>query len=280
MSPKNLFFASALVLAAAVAACNDASTPTGSTPGVGNGPQFAATGVADTGEYELCKHGTAATFSYTVNGGSAQSVTLADGECAVLVATEIVGPGSFDVVTTEVSDPAIVLDSIVITGVTIFNTTPVRGAPITGTATSSTTINGDRGRLVEYYNSVAPPPPDGCTATVGFWKTHLTVWPAPYTPGATFYTSGKTWIGVLKTAPLGNAYYILAHQFIAATLNGAAGASAPANVQQALADAAAYFADPAGSTLTRAQLIAMATLLDDYNNGLLGVPHCGSAGPI
>ncbi|HEV8124302.1 MAG TPA: hypothetical protein VGP80_08675 [Gemmatimonadales bacterium] len=278
MSPKKLFAVSAFALAALVAACSDTSSPTGPMPVGENGrPQFATggptAGVVDTGEFEVCKHGTSATFTYSVSGGPVQSVTLADGGCAVLANTETLGAGTIAVTATESADPTVVLDSIVATINSIRDPVGVRGAPITGTDTYSGTFNGDRGTLVEFYNSpVPPPPPPSCTFTVGYWKNHTTVWPAPYSPGATFYTSGKTWLQVLNTPTQGNAYYILAYQFIAATLNGTG--SAPANVQQAMVDAGAYFANPAGSSLTRAQLIAMGTLLDNYNNGLLGTPHC------
>ena len=85
-------------------------------------------------------------------------------------------------------------------------------------------------------------------------------------------------MGVLKTPPKGNAYYILAHQYIAAVLNGASGAGAPANVQAAINGAAAYFGangpSPAPSGALRTQLINWSDLLDDYNNGLVGPGHC------
>lgn len=249
-------------------------TPAGGSPmmAVGGGTP----GVVDTGEFEICKHGTAATFQYSVNGGPTTNLSLADGECAVLAETTVLGPGNISVTTTELSDPAIVLDSMVATTNIIFNPGGTRGAPITGTATFNGTFNGDRGILIEYYNSVAPPPPPpptGCTYTLGYWKNHTNVWPAPYTPGATFYASGKSWLTVLGTPPKGNVYYIVAHQFIAATLNSV-GATVPANVQTAMNDANTYFLNPAGSPLTKSQLTAISTLLDDYNNGRLGVPHC------
>ena len=267
MSLKNLVPVGALALAALVAACSETSSPVGDNLGQ---PMFATTAAPDTGEFEICKYGTSASFTWTLNGGATQNVTLADGECAILGT----GKGQNTVVVSEDADATIVLDSFVVSTVTIFNPVPVRGAPVTGPNSFTGTFNGDRGTLVEWYNSPAPPPDEGCTFTLGYWKNHLAAWPAPFTPGATFYTSGKTWIQVLNTSPLGNAYFILAKQFIAATLNGASGASAPANVAQALVDADAYFQDPAGSSLTRAQLIAMATLLDDYNNGVTGPGHC------
>lgn len=260
--------------------CGEITNPT--TPATSGSPMFAVgggtPGVVDSGEFEICKHGTAATFEYSINGGATTSVTLSDGGCAVLASTEVLGPGTVTVTTTETADPSIILDSIVATVNTIRNPAGVRGAPITGTATFSGAFNGDRGVLVEFYNSVAPPPPPppvGCTYTQGYWKNHSNAWPATHSPNATFYGSGQTWLNVLKTPPKGgNIYYILGHQFIAATLNSANAASVPANVQTALTDAAAYFANPAGSPLTKTQLTAMSTLLDSYNNGNQGVPHC------
>jgi hypothetical protein len=261
----------ALLLGAMVGACGETSNPTAPA---GGSPFLATTGVPDSGEFEICKFGTAATFDYSVDGGAVSSVSLADGACAVLASTAALGPGTFTVTVTEVADPAIVLDSIVPTINTIRDPTGVRGAPITGTSTYAQAFNGDRGVLVEFYNSPVPPPPGGCTYTQGFWKNHTDVWPAPYSPSATFYGSGKTWLEVFNTPPKGNAYYILAHQFMAATLNQASGASVPANVAAALADAGAYFADPVGHPLTSAQLKALAAILDSYNNGFEGVPHC------
>jgi hypothetical protein len=280
MSSAKLFAAGAFALAISVTACSDTSSPAG--PSDTGRPQLLTvggpvTGVVDTGEFEICKHGTPATFTYSVMGGQTQSVTLADGACAVLANTATLGPGTVTVTTTEGADPTVVLDSIVATLNTIRNPVGVRGAPITGTSTYTGTFNGDRGTLVEFYNHLLPPPPPpppaGCTYTQGYWKNHAP-WPAPYSPNATFYVSGQTWVNVLKTPVKGNAYYILAYQFIAATLNGANGASAPANVQQTMTDAAAYFANPGASSLTKADLTSMGGLLDNYNNGLLGVPHC------
>ncbi len=269
-----------LFLGAALAGCSEVSNPT--APGGGMTPQFAVgggtPGVVDTGEFEVCKHGTAATFEYSINSGPVTSVTLAAGECAVLASTEILGAGTISVTTTETADPGIVLDSIVATINTIRNPTGVRGSPITGTTTYTSAFNGDRGVLVEFYNSVVPPPPPppgGCTYTQGYWKNHSSAWPQSHSPNATFYGSGQSWLNVLKTAPKGgNVYYILGHQFIAATLNKANGAGVPAHIQSALDDATAYFLNPGGSTLSKGQLTALSSLLDSYNNGNEGFSHC------
>jgi hypothetical protein len=268
----------AFVFTLAIAACGENSSPVGDS---GNAAQMVISnvtvGVPDSGEFEICKYGSAASFDYSVNGGAVSTVGLADGGCAVLATTLALGPGQWSVTVTEQADATIVLDSLVATINTIRDIAGVRGAPITGTSTFTGGFNGDRGVLVEFYNSPVPPPPppgDGCTFTQGYWKNHTNVWPAPYSPSATFYTSGKTWLGVLNTPVRGNVYYIVAYQFIAATLNGANDASVPANIATAMNTAAGYFANPGGTTLTTAELTALGALLDSYNNGLQGVPHC------
>ena len=96
---------------------------------------------------------------------------------------------------------------------------------------------------------------DGCAFSWGYWKTHrptatnsnlITPWPSPYSDTAQFYyaavpvcvlnctgnqnddvySSGasQTYANVLDYPVGGNAYYQLAHQFIAAQLNVANGA--------------------------------------------------------
>ena len=96
---------------------------------------------------------------------------------------------------------------------------------------------------------------------------------------------------VLQTAPKGNPYYILAHQYIAAALNVAAGASmdngGPGTADDVLAAfqaATAYFAaasaaSPLPSPYTKDQIAALAAILDQYNNGLLGPGDCDETAP-
>ena len=79
---------------------------------------------------------------------------------------------------------------------------------------------------------------NGCTLTQGYWKTHSTYGPASKPdatwnllpgglgPDTVFFLSGDTWYEVFWTAPAGNAYYNLAHQYMAARLNVLDGASA------------------------------------------------------
>jgi hypothetical protein len=132
----------------------------------------------------------------------------------------------------------------------------------------------------------------GCTLTPGYWKTHSRRGPAPYDDtwaqlgaaqeNTVFFLSGKTYYQALWQAPQGNAYYILAHAWIATTLNGLNGASMPAEVQQAWHEATTLFqtktpaqiAAQKGSQQPRKRFLELAGLLDMYNNGLLGPGHC------
>jgi hypothetical protein len=75
-----------------------------------------------------------------------------------------------------------------------------------------------------------------------------------------------------------NAYYILAHQYIAAKLNLADGASSTPAVTSALSWTDGFFAAKTPvSTLSkalRAQVIANAETMADYNEGDIGPGHC------
>jgi hypothetical protein len=128
----------------------------------------------------------------------------------------------------------------------------------------------------------------GCTLTPGYWKTHSENGPAPYDEtwallpsGASspFFLSGQSYFQVLRTPPAGNAYYILAHAYIAAELNGLNGA-ATGDVDAALAAAKSLFesstpADLAGAKgRSRSFITMLATALDSFNNGLTGPGHC------
>ncbi len=131
----------------------------------------------------------------------------------------------------------------------------------------------------------------GCTRTQGYWKTHSEYGPASYdntwaqlpngadTP---FFLSGKSWYQVFHTLPAGgNAYYSLAHQYMAAVLNELAGADVSA-VSGELAAAKTLFETytPAqigalkGNSTLRKQFLSLAETLDKYNNGLIGPGKC------
>jgi hypothetical protein len=94
-----------------------------------------------------------------------------------------------------------------------------------------------------------------------------------------FFKSGKTWYQVFLTPPAGNAFYNLAHQYMAAKLNILNGASAPQSVTDAIAAAEALFNAQGvnDTTLSKAEqktALSLASTLDKYNNGLIGPGHC------
>jgi len=128
----------------------------------------------------------------------------------------------------------------------------------------------------------------GCTLSQGYWKTHSEFGPAPYDDtwalllnGASkpFFSSGQSWYQVLRTPPqAGNAYYILAHQYIAAKLNILNGAASTPEVDAAIAGATTFFHTyTPSSTLSksvRKNAVSYASILDRYNNGYIGPGHC------
>jgi hypothetical protein len=151
------------------------------------------------------------------------------------------------------------------------------------TATIRETGRSDDARVTV---TCTPPPDDGCTLTQGYWKTHSAYGPAPYDStwaligeDTAFFSSGKTWYQAINTSSAGgNAYYILAHQYIAAKLNLAGGTSSTPAVAAALAGAEAFYAAyTPSSTLSktvRAQAIGYAETLGAYNEGGIGPGHC------
>ncbi len=141
------------------------------------------------------------------------------------------------------------------------------------------------------------PDTGGCTLTQGYWKTHSDQGPAPFDDtwdlilpngsATPFFGSGQSYYDVLWTTPRGgNAWYILAHQYIAAELNVLNGAAIPpavladwtaagAMLQQWDADGPGTPGDnliPRGPNRNAA--IALAGSLADYNEGVTGPGHC------
>ncbi|HVE47706.1 MAG TPA: hypothetical protein VNA57_13280 [Acidimicrobiales bacterium] len=131
---------------------------------------------------------------------------------------------------------------------------------------------------------------EGCSLTPGYWKNHAdptrkqfddTWLELPAGPNTPFFNSGKTYLQALNTSPGGNAYWILAHAYIAAELNGLNGADTSA-ITQTMADAKALLqkytptevATFKGNNAERKKFIDLALTLDKYNNGLIGPGHC------
>ena len=131
----------------------------------------------------------------------------------------------------------------------------------------------------------------GCTYTIGYWKTHTiydgekkrnSTWDKIGGENTLFFGTGQSWYQVLMTTPSeSNAYYILAHQYIAASLNKKAGADQSAIASEleragmllSTYDGKPYvMADISGDL--KDEFIRLAETLDMYNNGLIGPGHC------
>jgi len=124
---------------------------------------------------------------------------------------------------------------------------------------------------------------EGCTLTQGFWKNHSELqqnrsqaidWPAPMDERDQL--CGEGLLDILDTAPRSIAWTILAHQYVAASLNAAAGASTEGGVADALSEADRLLTSNCGGIngAERERALELSELLDAYNNGLLGPQHC------
>jgi hypothetical protein len=160
---------------------------------------------------------------------------------------------------------------------------------VDNTASFITNDTGSTSSASQTVN-VKVPCAGGCSLTPGYWKTHSIFGPAPYDDtwaqigeNIPFFYSSNSYYAVLWTSPAGNAYYILAHAYIAAQLNqinGADFSAAQAAFDQATlllnnpTNTPSYVGSLRGSSSLRQQFISLATILDNYNNGLIGPGHC------
>lgn len=79
-----------------------------------------------------------------------------------------------------------------------------------------------------YATTKAPPASTACVFTQGYWKNHPTAWPVSTVKlGNVIYTKAQLLL-IFNTPAAGNGLISLAHQLIAAKLNIASGAIAPA----------------------------------------------------
>ena len=122
---------------------------------------------------------------------------------------------------------------------------------------------------------------DGCTLTQGYWKNHSAYaqnpnQQIPWPLSEDSVLCGSTWYEIINDKPnSGDVWLILAHQWIAARLNEASGASID-DLDGALDEAGALLADNCGLIPDELEedALALAGTLDDYNNGLIGPGHC------
>jgi cysteine-rich repeat protein len=114
---------------------------------------------------------------------------------------------------------------------------------------------------------------------LGFWKNHTDVWPvSSLTLGSVSYSKEEL-LSILQSPVAGNGLIQLAHQLIAAKLNGAQGADS-SSVSGAIADADALIGSLVvppigGDALRPGTTSALTSALDSFNSGLTGPGHCG-----
>jgi len=175
-----------------------------------------------------------------------------------------------------------------------------------------TTNDTDLSACAMWTLSVLTPCDGVCTRSPGYWKTHSEYGPAryddtwaelPHGADTDFFLSGQSYYQVLWTPKHGNAYYILAFQWIAAQLNVESGAAIPDDVLDAWLEAkdlfetytpqdVAAFKDMSiaplspmrlrsrtrtmsgGNDELRQQFIELAEILAMYNEGYVGPGHC------
>ncbi len=149
----------------------------------------------------------------------------------------------------------------------------------------------------------------GCTHSQGYWKTHSYHGPAPFddtweflpeSQDRVFFLSGQSYYEVLWTPPSkGNAYYILAHQYIAAELNGlyaateiagqdpADGPLLPPEIESSFYQAMDLLSQytpqeveefKGRNKANRDQFTNLAEVLDEFNSGLIGPGACSEDG--
>jgi hypothetical protein len=277
--------------AALVAACSDTSSPAG--PG---SPLFAVNAPATTSRnLNLCKDFDPddavieATFTISVNRHNAFAdpapfdVSLNDGECVLIWNNPDIGPPQDPMDTVTVTEHAI-------TGYDTPTWTKTQTGsqigPLSGTGSVVQSVVGEGTGSVIIFTNKKTVVVTGCTLTQGYWKTHSSYGPAPNdpkwltggnSPDNAFFNSGKTWIqiwgiapgqGAKQTPPIAGSYLQLAHQYMAAVLNIANGASAPQSVLDAIAGAETFFSTGTGFNS------AWAGILASYNEGKIGPGHC------
>jgi hypothetical protein len=132
---------------------------------------------------------------------------------------------------------------------------------------------------------------ENCTYTQGYWKTHgagachsgnnADDWDTNNLTLGTVNYNATELCSILNQNVGGNGLVSLAHQLIAAKLNIASGALPGAAVLTCINNADALIGNlvvppVGGGFLAPATTSALTQCLDNFNNGLSGVPHCPS----
>jgi hypothetical protein len=171
--------------------------------------------------------------------------------------------------------------------------------PATG-MTICTTLDSGENDMTWDAGLYMPPPPGGCTLTIGYWKNHAGFGPQPDylsqflpiwlgTPGGSRSMNVNTVqiaynILVMKTyGEPSNGITKLYAQLLGAKLNIADGATGTA-VAGVIADADAWLASHSWtewnslSKTMKNRILGWKSALDNYNNGITGPGHCDIVG--
>jgi len=142
------------------------------------------------------------------------------------------------------------------------------------------------GWAYNYTVCCSTPKCDGCTFTQGYYKNHYDgnirkSQNIPWPISENTILCGLTWFNILHTVPAGNVWFILAHQYVAARLNQANGACVAAlGNGDNLTEAGTLLSSNCGSNPkgnNKNPYTILSTLLDDFNNGVIGPGHCGDS---
>jgi hypothetical protein len=139
-----------------------------------------------------------------------------------------------------------------------------------GNSSTRAFMNIQHGTQLVYFFS---PGTAHCAGTIGWFKNQGADLVASW---GLFYSSGQTATFVLNDPPKGNAYVLLAEQYIAAFL--AVGNAPPASIASAMAGANTFFTGRAYRNTdgyAKSTLTAWSTTLENFNAGKTkDWPHC------
>ena len=209
-------------------------------------------------------------------GTAAISATLGSGTVTV---TSLAGLSSLTLgATTNASVNVPAFTAGTTSPVVVTFTIPDTTKPTTFTLSARSPFHGV---IITVTCTAAPPPPTACVLTQGYWKNHPDQWPVTtLTLGNQSYTQAQL-LAILSQPVKGNGLVSLAHQLIAAKLNIADGATAPASVQLAIAAADQAIGNravpPIGNgSLSTSSVSGLVSILDAFNNGNAagGPAHC------
>ena len=215
------------------------------------------------------------TYASDIQAGSPVTVTVTDAaqEACVTVLTRVEGDNVSDpsatVAITEQTSPDYNLTAVADSGGSLAGNSDL------ATRTVTLHINSFHSAKATFTNE-AVVRDNGCTVTLGWYKNHTSDWPSGALAPNSDFDGWGTVIDLLNTPPKGSQYIILAHQYITALLNIQGGASVPPDVQAALDTAEDYFFNVSGDAMGDASvnITGVSTVLDNYNNGLIGPGHC------